>query len=178
MEAALAESRGLDHSWDWRGLECTLILALTALINGAGNLPTPLSHGGRLHPPHPTAAPAGGLFHPLCWWLPSQRTSVSSEGPQRCCTAQVHPHQQTPPANSPCARLVAGLEAAGRLCHPCGAPRVKLSCIQGHTLARNYTFIGTRCCRCLNWDWELYFRAHPNYSPRDKARCRAAPALH
>lgn len=62
--------------------------------------------------------------------------------------------------------------------HPRGAPRVKLSCIQGHALARNYTFIGTRCCRRLNWDWELYFRAHPNYSRRDKARCRAAPALH
>lgn len=26
--------------------------------------------------------------------------------------------------------------------HPSGAPRVKLSCIQGHALARNYTFIG------------------------------------
>lgn len=74
--------------------------------------------------------------------------------------------------------LVAGPEAAGRLRRPRGAPRVKLSCIQGHALARNYTFIGTRCCRRLNWDWELYFRAHPNYSPRDKARCRAAPALH
>lgn len=48
MEAALVESRGLDHSWDWRALECTLILALAALINGAGNLPTPFIPRGRV----------------------------------------------------------------------------------------------------------------------------------
>lgn len=48
MEAALAESRGLDHSWDWRALECTLIPAFAALINGAGNLPTPFIRRGRV----------------------------------------------------------------------------------------------------------------------------------
>lgn len=79
------------------------------------------------------------------------------------------------------ARRTEGPKAGSRqlqAAHPSGTPRVKLSCIQGHALARNYTFIGMRCCRHLNWDWELYFRAHPNYSRRDKARCRAAPALH
>lgn len=50
MEAALAESRGLDHSWDWRALECALIPALTALINGAGNLPALLIPKGRVCP--------------------------------------------------------------------------------------------------------------------------------
>lgn len=50
MEAALAESRGLDHSWDWRALECTLIPALTALINGAGSLPVLPVHRGRVCP--------------------------------------------------------------------------------------------------------------------------------
>lgn len=80
-------------------------------------------------------------------------------------------------AGQPCPTQ-AGRQLWAAASHPSGAPRVKLSCIQGHAPARNYTFIGTRCCRRLNWDWELYFRAHPNYSRRDKARCRAAPALH